>query len=76
MLYPQNGDRFVAIDSVTSLHPVYKQSSDAPIQTRNEQHFKCLANVAAASEVCIGRSALRVPVVDEYGLAHLEHGRS
>ena len=23
MLYPQNGDRIVTIDSVTSLHPVY-----------------------------------------------------
>jgi len=23
MLYPQNGDRIVAVDSVTSLHPVY-----------------------------------------------------
>jgi len=23
MLYPQNGDRIVAINSVTSLHPVY-----------------------------------------------------
>ena len=23
MLYPQNDDRFVAIDSVASLHPVY-----------------------------------------------------
>jgi len=23
MLYPQNGDRMVDIDSVTSLHPVY-----------------------------------------------------
>jgi len=23
MLYPQNGDSFVTIDSVTSLHPVY-----------------------------------------------------
>ena len=23
MLYPQNGDRIVAIDFVTSLHPVY-----------------------------------------------------
>jgi len=23
MLYPQNGDRIVAIDSVTSLHPMY-----------------------------------------------------
>jgi len=24
MLYPQNGDRIVAIDSVTSLHPMYR----------------------------------------------------
>ena len=24
MLYPQNGDRIVAIDSVTSLHPTHK----------------------------------------------------
>ena len=24
MLYPQNGDRIVTTDSVTSLHPVYK----------------------------------------------------
>ena len=25
MLYPQNGDGFVTIDSVTSLHPMYTQ---------------------------------------------------
>ena len=28
MLYPQNGDRIVTIDSVTSLHPVYTELSD------------------------------------------------
>jgi len=28
VLYPQNGDRFVTIDSVTSLHPVYTLSYD------------------------------------------------
>jgi len=27
MLYPQNGDRIVAIDSVTSLHPMYVKNS-------------------------------------------------
>ena len=27
MLYPQNGDRIITIDSVTSLHPVYPLSS-------------------------------------------------
>jgi len=26
MLYPQNGDRIVAIDFVTSLHPMYMKS--------------------------------------------------
>jgi len=26
MLYPQNGDRIVATDFVTSLHPMYKLS--------------------------------------------------
>ena len=26
MLYPQNGDRIVAIDSVTSFHPIYSRS--------------------------------------------------
>jgi len=25
MLYPQNGDRIVAVDFVTSFHPVYNQ---------------------------------------------------
>jgi len=25
VLYPQNGDRIVTIDSVTSLHPVYSE---------------------------------------------------
>jgi len=27
VLYPQNGDRIVTIDSVTSLHPVYSQTA-------------------------------------------------
>jgi len=27
MLYPQNGDRIVTIDSVTSLHPMYYRSA-------------------------------------------------
>ena len=25
MLHPQNGDRVVAVDSVTSFHPVYRE---------------------------------------------------
>ena len=34
MLYPQNGDRIVAKDSVTSLHPVYidRQSLSRSVQ--------------------------------------------
>ena len=27
MLYPQNGDRTMAIDFVTSLHPIYSETS-------------------------------------------------
>ena len=26
MLYPQNGDRIVAVDCVTSFHPIYSRS--------------------------------------------------
>jgi len=29
MLYPQNGVRIVAIDSVTSLHPMYRVGASA-----------------------------------------------
>jgi len=28
VLYPQNGDRFMTIDSVTSLHPMYRKTSE------------------------------------------------
>ena len=31
MLYPQNGDRIVTIDSVTSLHPMYMQQLTATV---------------------------------------------
>ena len=33
MLYPQNGDRIVAIDSVTSLHRTYAKLRKRPIVT-------------------------------------------
>jgi len=29
VLYPQNGDRIVTIDAVTSLHPMYRRSTAA-----------------------------------------------
>jgi len=34
MLYPQNGDSFVTIDSLTSLHPMYI-SNDGLVAKRN-----------------------------------------
>ena len=41
MLYPQNGDRIVAIDSVTQLHPVYTTVSNSPAKLlkKSRQHF-------------------------------------
>jgi len=41
MLYPQNGDRIVATDSVTSLHPVYILSKRD--QTNEPVHFSVLS---------------------------------
>ena len=32
MLYPQNGDRIMAIDSVTSLHPLYTNTPVTQLQ--------------------------------------------
>ena len=47
VLYPQNGDRIVTIDSVTSLHPMYRPTlySDAaknplnPLTSATVTHF-------------------------------------
>jgi len=36
MLYPQNGDRTVAIDFVTSLHPVYKDKNNNTTWSRRQ----------------------------------------
>ena len=33
MLYPQNGDRIVTIDSVTSLHPMYGMRNVGDVRT-------------------------------------------
>ena len=33
MLHPQNGDRIVTVDSVTSLHPVYRKHRSRPSWT-------------------------------------------
>jgi len=39
MLYPQNGDRIVAIDSVTSLHPMYTHPAVDEIESgRQNMH--------------------------------------
>jgi len=33
VLYPQNGDRIVTTDSVTSLHPMYTKTEDTPLDS-------------------------------------------
>ena len=50
VLYPQNGDRIVTIDSVTSLHPVY---------SRTAVHFSSSAvNTALDCRGCPGKEAV------------------
>jgi len=49
MLYPQNGDRIVAIDSVTSRHPVYRQmkhGSECDMQIWRTRGWKCRTRAA------------------------------
>ena len=42
MLYPQNGDRIVAIDSVTSLHPMcYPKDGESRRKTTKDADFFC-----------------------------------
>jgi len=38
MLYPQNGDRIVAVDFVTSLHPMYKDREHYSSLRRRKLH--------------------------------------
>ena len=39
MFYPQNGDRVVTTDSVTSLHPMYKTLNNNNNNNNNNKHF-------------------------------------
>jgi len=40
MLHPQNGDRIVVIDSVTSLHPMYKMADKVLVITETHGRRK------------------------------------
>ena len=58
MLYPQNGDRIVAIDSVTSLHPVYKRQVHGVSQRRQRTNepwpwVTCTENLVKNGHVTI-----------------------
>jgi len=50
MLYPQNGDRIVTIDSATSLHPVYKSKRCAdcklPVSALADFHKRSQSNAS------------------------------
>ena len=41
MLYPQNGDSFVTIDSVTSLHPVYSVAVFSAAGEKDRPNCEC-----------------------------------
>jgi len=47
-LYPQNGDRIVAIDSVTSLHPVCRPTADIKLKQQTLSWWqKCVSLIKA-----------------------------
>ena len=52
-LYPQNGERVVTTDSVTSFHPVY---NDGAFQTDEAPTLASFAESASASGVVVGRT--------------------
>jgi len=52
-LCPQNGERVVTIDSVTSFHPVY---NDGAFQTDEAPTLASFAESASASGVVVGRT--------------------
>jgi len=62
MLYPQNGGRILAIDFVTSLHPVYSgycqaashaQSAEMqPIATDEAARSACVSDIRHKREPC------------------------
>ena len=41
MLYPQNGDRLMAIDSVTSLHPLYMATCSLNLRESANALVRC-----------------------------------
>jgi len=43
-LYPQNGDRIVAVDFVTSIHPVYKLRLALAAMWPKMQYSFCITN--------------------------------
>ena len=49
MLYPQNGDRIVAIDNVTLLHPMYRPS---PSMTTDQDNLDKITNSSRPKYSC------------------------
>jgi len=80
VLYPQNGDRIVTTDSVTSLHPVYCNSQSVQRYLVPYDRVSCtyglLRNVRMAPLLGVGcrhaRGVYRVPVIkDDVGQPQL-----
>ena len=58
MLYPQNGDRILTIDSVTTLHPVYSPRFGIAYQFRPTTHARQYAGHPGAFFDSIGRNCI------------------
>jgi len=63
VVYPQNGDRIVTIDSVTSLHPLYRPIQFCGVVAARQRHDARLlraAVAAAAASIVISAAVRRV----------------
>ena len=61
MVYRQHGDRIVTIDSVTSLHPLYRPIQFCGVVAARQRHdARLLRAVAAAASIVISAAVRRV----------------
>jgi len=71
MLYPQNGDRIVAVDTVTSLHPIY--SVTASCETRPTLAILLATLNTRVSKTFAGRQIVSKRVKGKPHQSGLEH---
>ena len=73
MLYPQNGDRIVAVDTVTSVHAMYRPSVTAGCETRPTLAILLATLNTRISKTFAGRQIVTKRVKGKPHQSGLEH---